>query len=443
MARFRSYNAGTESLRLMRNARRIAMNDNGTLRAVAWSEIFPWLSLVRCFRLAIRLRLLLLAAVAALLTFSGWTLFASIFPVRDAELAAEMRAHQNCPWLVASTLVPGVPWPLDRGLEPPPSSVFPRQPDPVFWSWQQLSSPLKGVFALDASVSEVAFLVLSGLWTILVWSFFGSAITRVAAVELASGERISWSDMLSHVKAKWLSYLGAPIVSLVGVLVLTVVVGLGGLILLRFGPGIIVGGILWPLVLAAGLLMAMLLLGLMFGWPLMWATISAEGTDCFDALSRGYAYVFQRPLHYLFYAIVAAIVGFLGWLLVSNFAAAVVYLGYWAASWGGGAAQVDMIRDGGEGLGMLGGFGALLIRFWCECVKLIAVGYLFSYFWTASTGIYFLLRRDVDATEMDEVFLDENESDAAYGLPSLKSDEQGAPVVDEPAEEPQQDGADN
>ena len=83
--------------------------------------------------------------------------------------------------------------------------------------------------------------------------------------------------------------------------------------------------------------MALLLLGLIFGWPLMWATISTEGTDSFDALSRTYAYVFQRPLRYLFYAVVAALLGWLGWLLVENFAAAVVWLALWAASWGSGA----------------------------------------------------------------------------------------------------------
>ena len=80
--------------------------------------------------------------------------------------------------------------------------------------------------------------------------------------------------------------------------------------------GLLLGGLLWPLALVAGLLMTLLLLGLLFGWPLMWATISAEGTDSFDALSRSYAYVFQRPLHYLFYIMVAAVIGWLGWLLV-------------------------------------------------------------------------------------------------------------------------------
>ena len=70
----------------------------------------------------------------------------------------------------------------------------------------------------------------------------------------------------------------------------------------------------------------------------MWATISSEGTDSFDAISRSYAYAFQRPLHYLFYALVAVVLGVLGWLLVSNFAAGVVYITYWAASWSAGLA---------------------------------------------------------------------------------------------------------
>jgi len=412
------------------------MNDDGILRAVAWSELFPWLSLWRCFRLAIRLRLLLLSAAAVVLTLSGWALFGSIFP-GDPAVARQMQAHQGCPWLAATALVPDRPGLPGAALPTPGGSIFDRSFDPVFGSWDHLAGPLRRVFTLEASLSEVAFLLLCGFWTILVWSVLGSAITRVAAVELAGGERIGWGAMIRHVGAKWRSYFAAPAMPLCGVLFLTCVVGLGGVILMHFGLGIVLAGILWPLALAAGLLIAMLLLGLMFGWPLMWPTISAEGTDSLDALSRAYAYVFHRPLNYLFYAVVAALIGLLGWLLVSNFAAGVVYLTYWAASWGAGAETVTMIAAGSPELGTLGRFGALLVRFWCECVKLLAVGYLYSYFWTAATAIYFLLRRDEDATETDEVFLDEQEGEAAYGLPALKSDELGAPRVDEqPAPSP-------
>ena len=187
---------------------------------------------------------------------------------------------------------------------------------------------------------------------------------------------------------------------------------------MRANVGLLLGRAALAAGLAAGLLMALLLLGLLFGWPLMWATISAEGTDSFDALSRSYAYTFQRPLHYLFYAAVAGLIGWLGWILVQNFAASVVWMSYWAAGWGCGADQIDLIINGGNGLSSSAA-RAGLIRFWAGCVKLLAVGYLFSYFWTAATAIYFLLRRDVDATEMDEVYLDADASEPDTALPAV------------------------
>ena len=153
--------------------------------------------------------------------------------------------------------------------------------------------------------------------------------------------------------------------------------------IMQSNPGLVLGGFLWPLVLVAGFLMAVLLLGLLFGWPLMWAAISTEGTDSFDALSRTYAYVFQRPLRYLFYVIVAGVIGWLGWILVREFAAGIVWLGYWAAGWGCGREQIDAILPGSGTLSGVGQFGAGLIRFWAGCVKMLAVGYCFSYFWTA------------------------------------------------------------
>jgi hypothetical protein len=179
------------------------------------------------------------------------------------------------------------------------------------------------------------------------------------------------------------------------------------------------GGIFWFLALVVAFAMTLLLLWILFGWPLMWGAISAEGSDSFDALSRSYAYTFQRPLHYLFYAAVAAAIGWLGWFLVRNFAAGVIWMGYWAAGWGSGAAQIDAIMGTGEPLTGAAHAGAVMVHFWTGCVKLLAVGYLFSYFWTASTAIYFQLRRDVDHTELDEVFLDADQSEPSSDLPPI------------------------
>jgi len=172
--------------------------------------------------------------------------------------------------------------------------------------------------------------------------------------------------------------------------------------------------------------MTILLAGVLLGWPLMWATISVEGTDSFDALNRTYSYVFQRPLRYFFYVIVATVVGWLGWIVVENFAASVIWLASWAASWGAGAARMDELVYGKGAL-------SSIIAFWSGWVKLLAIGYAFSYFAVASTAIYYLLRRDVDARETDEVFLDADTSEQKFGLPTLRKDAAGAPEIVENA----------
>ena len=74
---------------------------------------------------------------------------------------------------------------------------------------------------------------------------------------------------------------------------------------------------------------------------------------------------------------------------------------------------------------------------------LLALGYGFSYFRTASTSIYLLLRADVEGAEMDEIYRDEQEEE--FGLPSRvapletpptdKSPEESAPAEPEAAEE--------
>jgi hypothetical protein len=433
-------------------------NNGDMLRRVAWSEVCPWLVIFRSFRLAISFRVLVLAAVAILLTLSGWAFLGWLFledqETAESEMPAWMGPGRGCPWLAIEEAVPDRPTLRNVGgrLQADPLAPTAWQAlDPYFGTWRQLSQPLLEVGRGDVTwrnvVPKLACLVLCGLWGVAVWAFFGGAITRIAAVHLACEERVGWGAAVRHAGSKWLSYCVAPLLPLAGVAFCGAVFVVLPVALLVFLPhwllgtdvGVFLAALLWPLFLLVGLVMAMLLLGLIFGWPLMWSTISAEGTDSFDALSRSYAYTFGRPLHYLFYALVAAVLGALGWLLVSNFAAAVVWLTYWAASWGSGGEQVRAIIDGSQTLGTIGGAGAQLIHVWGGCVKLLAVGFIYGYFWIASTAIYLLLRRDVDATEMDEVFLDEDASEPTYGLPPVKTDEAGAPVVDEGVPEVQPD----
>ena len=396
--------------------------NKGRITSVAWMEICPWLIIFRSFRLAIRVRFLFIAAVAILATTVGWDIIGRAFStVDDPQLQqniAAVTSTGNCPWTALASMVPDSP-----------SYPNPQAANPIGIAWLQLSAPLQRIFALELSLTEMLFWLLCGLWAVFIWAFAGSAITRTAAVQLAAEEKLGWAAMARYVLSHWRSYFAAPIFPFLGVLIVTIPIMLLGL-LLRTSATTWLAGLVWFLPLAGSFLSGILLLGLLFGWPLMWATISSEGTDSFDALSRSYAYVSQRPLQYLLYAVVAAVFGWLGWLLVMNFAAGVVHLAYWSASFGAGHEHVAAIIAGDPSAGV----GASVLRFWTGCVKVLAVGYLYSYFWTAATAIYFVLRRDVDATEMDEVFL-EDATEATFGLPAVETDEKGAPVVEETAVE--------
>lgn len=414
------------------------------LRAICWSEICPWLSIVRCFRLATTLRLLVFGACAVLFTLSGWWAIARIFGSDDHPNASWSEAFGDLsPTAVIDRSIPArplvqIPSPGTDGAAPTfgsgNSGLAASTSNPFLGPWNELTRPVWRIFVgpkhlpMEAvTLRNLLSLACTSLWSLAVWAYFGAAICRVAAVQLACEERVGWGSALRWAGSKWLSYFAAPLFPMCGVALAAAAICLLGL-LMKSDIGAVAVGLVWPIVLVGGFTMTMLLIGAMLGWPLMWATISVEGTDSFDALSRTYAYVFQRPLRYLFYGFVASVVGGLGWIVVENFAIAVSWLGTWAASWGSGADRMkELFTPNADGSS--GSTAASIIGFWALGIKLLVLGYLYAFFGAASTAIYFQLRRDVDATETDEVFCDADRSEKEAALPAVIQDERGAPEV--------------
>ncbi len=302
------------------------------------------------------------------------------------------------------------------------------------------------------------YLILVLLYALAVWGFFGGAITRLAAVQVARNEKIPLREAVLFAKDRFVSFFAAPAfpLLLLGILVFCLwVFGWVEGFLPIFGD-IIVAGLLWPIVLVVGLIMAVVLVGLV-GWPLMNATISTEGSDSFDALSRSYSYVYQAPWHYLWYGLVATAYGIVLVFFVGFMASLLVYLGKWGAS-APGISSADPKRDReptylfiyapksmgwrnllihnsqfavaerkvtpsgvitdeyrlkAEYLNEMSWYnytGAVLVAIWIGAFFLLVVGFGYSYFWTAATIIYFLMRRQVDDTDLDEVHLEEDEA---------------------------------
>lgn len=404
------------------------LDDRGTLREIAWRELFPWLILFRTVRSALDPRKLLLAALALVITAVGWWSLGNLFSG-----SADRRLHEA---MESRTLWPWDPPGTDSKIAVF-SIEFPSGPEvvsgnPVFYVWQVLIEPFWRLFDVELTLAGFTYFLLCALWATAVWALAASAITRIAAVELALEERVGLNRAISFARGHWVSCFWAPIFPLLGVLLAVAFMSLGGW-LLRFDSTLLLIAIIWPLYLVAGLVMALLLVGLAFGWPLMWPAISSEGTDLFDGISRSYSYVFQRPLHYVFYVIVAALFGVLAWLLVSFVGAAVIQLSFWGASFTGGAERTSEIMavatgvDRSEPFSALGDAGVGLLKFWVACVRVLTLGFAFSYFWVSSTAIYLLLRRAADAKEMDEVYTDD--TGEAHTLPALGRDAAGVPVV--------------
>ncbi|MEX2139309.1 MAG: hypothetical protein WD894_08615 [Pirellulales bacterium] len=400
------------------------MVDQGRLREISWQELFPWLRIVSALRLALSPSLLALGAIGILATIAGWSAIGRLYSESENDTAQAIAADVgDWPWEEA---LPNL------GL---PDDVEDIYVSPFLGAWRTLSDPFARMFDADLTFVPFTLLLLLAFWALLVWSLFGAAITRIAAVALARGDRLGFRAGLAHGIRRWPLYFGAAAIPLVGVFVIAIPLLLLGL-LMQLDFFVFLGSLIWPLALLAGFVMALLLVGLFVGWPLMWATISVEATDPFDALSRSYSYAFHRPIRYLFYVIVAAVLALLGWLIVALFAHLIIELSYWALSLGATADQVQKIRTAGafvtstaERTGDWDMFtiGASIIGFWHACVKTLAIGFFFSYLWSAATAIYYVLRKDEDGTETSEVTYED--AGDVRGLPPLSADALGVPAV--------------
>lgn len=305
-------------------------------------------------------------------------------------------------------------------------------------------SPVSYLFDQRASLWVCLYLLLLIVWLLVVWGFFGGVITRMAVLQLTGKEGGGVREALAFVKDRYLAYLLSPMVPLLLIGFMVVCCILFGIIHWIPLLGDLVDGLFWFLPLLAGLVMALLLVG-MVGYPLMYPTLSAEGSDTFDAMSRSYNYVYESPWHYIWYSLVAILYGAVLTLFVITIGSAAAYLSKWGvAKWPTFGADRSpeylfiytpqslgwrelMLQDSPAAIDPYGvplneakakaymdnyawynHMGAGMASFWVTLVFMMVIGFGYSYFWTAATQVYLLMRKRVDETEYDEVYVEED-----------------------------------
>jgi hypothetical protein len=171
--------------------------------------------------------------------------------------------------------------------------------------------------------------------------------------------------------------------------------------------GLAFAGAVWPLVLLGALVLAILAIGVAAGWPLMVACVGVERGDSFQAISTAFSYLYQRPLHYAFYALVALAVAIPALAAAGLFADATGTLALWAASFGMGHDRTTAVLDGMGSAAAEAPWGIRALGFWSRGLESLLGSFGWGYFWSIATAAYMLLRQDVDGTELDEVVIDE------------------------------------
>ncbi|MHC4600444.1 MAG: hypothetical protein ACYS47_15730 [Planctomycetota bacterium] len=259
----------------------------------------------------------------------------------------------------------------------------------------------------------------SVLWLVLIWSKFGGAITRIAAVEVAKDERITTHEAMDFAKKKYSSYFWSPVSVLIAFLFFFLVNAIAGVLAWIPYLGPLLVGLCSFLAFLGGFVMLLIAIGGVFGWPLMAPAVSAEGTDAFDAVSRAFSYVYSRPWQYAFYWIVSGVYGLFAVGFVWVFTLVMVNLTFQSAHLWTGRPYDPAIRaifSFGEGApfkGMDVATGIMTVLLGTLVVLIYGLGFSFavSYFYSARTLMYFILRKRVDNTEMSEVYLEEEEED--------------------------------
>ncbi len=72
-------------------------------------------------------------------------------------------------------------------------------------------SPIVYFFDSNAGGWNRLYLICVILWLLLVWGFFGGAITRMAAVQVARNEKVSMREALHFARARLQSFFSAPV----------------------------------------------------------------------------------------------------------------------------------------------------------------------------------------------------------------------------------------
>ncbi|MEL7088050.1 MAG: hypothetical protein AAGL98_06355, partial [Planctomycetota bacterium] len=169
------------------------------------------------------------------------------------------------------------------------------------------------------------------------------------------------------------------------------------------------------LMILIGFVAACLLIFSALGVGMLPSALAVEGTDAFDAVSRVCTFLIYRPIRYLLLVGVTVVFGAVIYLLVGM----IMYFAFWftvhsAGAWAGDFGQLVTVQEFGrmpyrvdaQGLSTMDKGTAWLLLVWSRLWFGLSLAFVVSFFFSAQTWIYLLLRRDLEGTAFEDCFIE-------------------------------------
>jgi hypothetical protein len=252
-------------------------------------------------------------------------------------------------------------------------------------------------------------------------SIGGGAICRIAALQFAQNEKPGVIESLKFSIKRFTSFFGTPIVPMIIIAIASIfVVSVGLISNIPFGIGELGTGILMLPALAAGAIIAAVLLGAIGGLNLAFPAVAYDNSDGLDAVSRSFNYVYAKPWRLGFYTAMAVIYGAVCYIFVRFFAFLLLWSTYRGLRLGAITQSARGLPDKVAAIWPEPTFSRLLSYSnatgnWQESTAallvylsaLVIVGlvasFIISFYFSSNTVIYALMRNQVDETPLETV----------------------------------------
>lgn len=275
--------------------------------------------------------------------------------------------------------------------------------------WFSIVRPLGRVLGYSREKVPRVNSACRAIAALALWSLTGVILCRRSALIFAGNDDSTFGQSARYGFKRWAVCAGAPLIPLSAAALLGLILAVMG-----FVGRLPLLGSTWllitsPVIAAIGFAIAFLFLATAIGWSLMTAAVSTDDCDSFGSLSRAYSGLTGRPWQVAGHFTLSAVVG----IILMGVVVLVSELTIWCAmscvsAGSGNERALDTLLDPLRT--MLGA---------------ITSGIGASYFWSASTIVYLLLRQEVDGVPLDRVAPDDDARPVREPLPVV-----GIPATD-------------